>query len=122
MSVRRLVQLTGFARTSILKGEPAALRLCSQERQEKREDGKQGWQWAILGCGSLSLAGIKLQTDEEKKKDDISPQVFENTKTDPESYVVNREDKIRHYSPIEKLFDYFSSYQMIDSQGIPNPT
>ena len=30
---------------------------------------------------------------------------------------IEKEDKIRQFHPIDSLFDYFSSYQLIDGKG-----
>ena len=30
---------------------------------------------------------------------------------------IEKEDKIRQFHPIDSLFDYFSSYQLVDGKG-----
>ena len=31
---------------------------------------------------------------------------------------IEKEDKIRQFHPIDSLFDYFSSYQLVDGKGL----
>ena len=50
--------------------------------------------------------GVKLSAEERIKA------VEKGTVLD-----IEKEDKIRQYHPIDSLFDYFSSYQLIDNKG-----
>ena len=85
--------------------------------------------WALVGGGSLALSGIvvderrRREIAEQKNMEMVKPESETNEmcrKDKQENWYVNKEDKIRHYSPIENLFDYFSSYQVIDNQGMIN--
>ena len=61
-----------------------------------------------LAAGSCLLAavGVKLSAEERIKA------VEKGAVLD-----IEKEDKIRQYHPIDSLFDYFSSYQLIDNKG-----
>ena len=50
--------------------------------------------------------GVKLSAEERIKA------VEKGTVLD-----IEKEDKIRQYHPIDSLFDYFSSYQLVDPKG-----
>merc|ERR1719330_63597 len=52
------------------------------------------------GTCLLGLAGVKVSAKEKGGELDIE-----------------KEDKIRQFHPIDSLFDYFSSFQLVDSQG-----
>ena len=62
-----------------------------------------------LGAGAgllLAAVGVKLSAEERIKA------VEKGAVLD-----IEKEDKIRQYHPIDSLFDYFSSYQLIDNKG-----
>ena len=48
----------------------------------------------------MGLAGVEVSAKEKGGELDIE-----------------KEDKIRQFHPIDSLFDYFSSFQLMDSQG-----
>ena len=58
------------------------------------------------GSCLLAAVGVKLSAEERIKA------VEKGTVLD-----IEKEDKIRQYHPIDSLFDYFSSYQLIDNKG-----
>ena len=92
----------------------------SQQRQQQGSEGGQGRAWCGGAGLSLALVGIKLQAEEEKKKTKNTSKAFGNMQAEGEVLDIVKEDKIRKHSPIDKLFDYFSSYQMIDDKGSKN--
>ena len=62
-----------------------------------------------LGAGAgalLAAVGVKLSAEERIKA------VEKGAVLD-----IEKEDKIRQYHPIDSLFDYFSSYQLVDTKG-----
>jgi len=61
---------------------------------------------AAAGSCLLAAVGVKLSAEERIKA------VEKGTVLD-----IEKEDKIRQYHPIDSLFDYFSSYQLIDNKG-----
>ena len=79
-------------------------------RQEGRQEGRQrrfNNTAGALGAGALLAAvGVKLSAEERIKA------VEKGAVLD-----IEKEDKIRQYHPIDSLFDYFSSYQLIDNKG-----
>ena len=48
----------------------------------------------------MGLAGVEVSAKEKGGELDIE-----------------KEDKIRQFHPIDSLFDYFSSYQLVDGKG-----
>ena len=99
--------------------ERRSLILTSKEKYRNHEENSRNPRRFVYTAVGLSLAGIKLHLEEERRKEDSIKSVDEE-KSSSEVYYVNREDKIRHFSPIERLFDYFSSYQIVDDRGIKN--
>ena len=61
---------------------------------------------SAAGSCLLAAVGVKLSAEERIKA------VEKGTVLD-----IEKEDKIRQYHPIDSLFDYFSSYQLIDNKG-----
>jgi len=112
MSNRSLVRLAHLARSSIPRGAQGAICVRATKKQQKGKDGRGGWTKAFYTAGGLSLVGIKLTENDREEKifaDDIMAMNEVNN--------ISKETKIRKNQPIDKLFDYFSSYQMIDSKG-----
>ena len=76
----------------------------------EREDGgrrKYNNTAGALGAGALLAAvGVTLSAEERIKA------VEKGAVLD-----IEKEDKIRQYHPIDSLFDYFSSYQLVDTKG-----
>jgi len=82
-------------------------------RHNKQQHGKQskynssaGAIGAAAGSCLLAAVGVKLSAEERIKA------VEKGAVLD-----IEKEDKIRQYHPIDSLFDYFSSYQLIDNKG-----
>jgi len=70
-----------------------------QERQRQRKYTR-GAAAGAAGTCLLGLAGVKVSAKEKGGELDIE-----------------KEDKIRQFHPIDSLFDYFSSFQLVDNQG-----
>ena len=66
-----------------------------------------------MAGASLSLVGIKL-LEEDKKEEKV---FAEDIAAMNESANIHKETKMRKNQPLDKIFDYFSSYQMIDNKG-----
>jgi len=114
MNKRGLVQLAQLAKASVPKGAQGALCLRASEKQQRGENGSSGWRKAFYAAGgSLALVGIKLSEDDKREEkifaDDIMAMDMANN--------IIKETKMRKNHPLDKLFDYFSSYQMIDNKG-----
>ena len=74
-----------------------------QEGRQRRYNNTAG----ALGAGALLAAvGVKLSAEERIKAMEKGAVLD-----------IEKEDKIRQYHPIDSLFDYFSSYQLIDNKG-----
>ena len=114
MSSQRLTHLARLSVSSLSRGKERVVCVISQQRQRQGQDGGQGRAWCGGAGLSLALVGIKLQAEEEKKK---ASKAFGDMKAEGEVLDIAKEDKIRQHSPIDKLFDYFSSYQIIDNKG-----
>ena len=115
MNKRGLVQLAQLAKSSVPKGAQGALCLRASEKQERGGNGSSGWRKAFYAAGgSLALVGIKLSDDDKREEkifaDDIMAMNMVNN--------IVKETKMRKNHPLDKLFDYFSSYQMIDNKGL----
>ena len=92
------------------QGETASGGRSGGERQrgrQKKYNNTAGTAGAGAGAGVLLAAvGVKLSAEERVKA------VEKGAVLD-----IEKEDKIRQYHPIDSLFDYFSSYQLIDNKG-----
>ena len=128
MSVRRISKLSNLVQSSLFRTEQRTLFDLTQSKEEgKRGKKAKAARWALFGSGSLALTGLVL--DEKLERERSAPKMLELVKTEDEKsetemrenkdlwFVGRRENKIRHFSPIEILFDYFSSYQVIDHHG-----
>ena len=126
MSVRRISKLSNLVQSSLFRKEQRTLINLTQSKEERHQSGKKDKSgWALFG--SLALTGLVL--DEKLERERSAPKMLELVKTEDEKseiemrenkdlwFVGRRENKIRHFSPIEILFDYFSSYQVIDHHG-----
>ena len=112
MSQRSLFRLANLAKYSVPKGAQSALCLLATEKhQGEKEDGKLGW--ALLAGASLSLVGMKL-SEENKKEEEV---VAEDISAMNENTNIHKETRMRRNQPLDRIFDYFSSYQMIDNRG-----
>ena len=112
MSQRSLFRLANLAKYSVPKGAQSALCLLATEKhQGEKQDGKVGW--ALLAGASLSLVGMKL-SEENKKEEEV---VAEDISAMNENTNIHKETRMRRNQPLDRIFDYFSSYQMIDNRG-----
>ena len=90
------------------QGEPASGGQSGGERGHGRQR-KYNNTAGALGAGAgvvLAAVGVKLSAEERIKA------VEKGAVLD-----IEKEDKIRQYHPIDSLFDYFSSYQLVDTKG-----
>ena len=117
MSSRSLMRLARHSLSSLSRGQEGAVSVISQQRQQQGSEGGQGRAWCGGAGLSLALVGIKLQAEEEKKNTKKTTKAFGDMQAEGEVLDIVKEDKIRQHSPIDTLFDYFSSYQMIDNKG-----
>ena len=113
MSQRSLFSLANLAKYSVPKGAQRALCVLATEKQQGREKVTGKGRWALLAGASLSLAGMKL-SEEDKKEEKV---FAEATPARNENTTIHKETKMRRNQPLDKIFDYFSSYQMIDNKG-----
>ena len=114
MNSRSLTRLARLSLSSLSRSQKGAVSVIGQQRQQHGREEGQGRAWCGGAGLSLALVGIKLQAEEEKKK---TSKAFGDMKAEGEVLDIAKEDKIRQHSPIDKLFDYFSSYQIIDNKG-----
>eukprot|EP00092_Neocalanus_flemingeri_P087776 GFUD01110835.1.p1 GENE.GFUD01110835.1~~GFUD01110835.1.p1 ORF type:complete len:434 (+),score=104.54 GFUD01110835.1:31-1332(+) len=118
MNGRRMTRIARLSLSTLSRGKQEAMCVLTEQRQQHKKEKGFGQSWFAAGAGvSLALAGIKLQAEEEKKQTTKTSKVFFDTKAEGEVVDITKEDKIREYSPIDTLFDYFSSYQIIDNKG-----
>ena len=92
------------------QGEAASGGQSGGERQRGRQrkynnTGNSGTAGAGAGL-LLAAVGVKLSAEERIKA------LEKGAVLD-----IEKEDKIRQYHPIDSLFDYFSSYQLVDTKG-----
>ena len=117
MTSRSLARLARLSLPSLSRGQEGAVSVVSQQRQQQSREGGQGRAWCAGAGLSLGLVGIKLQAEEEKKKTNKTTKAFGDMQAEGQVLDIAKEDKIRKHSPIDKLFDYFSSYQIVDDKG-----
>ena len=96
------------SRALATQGEAASGGQSGGQRQRRRQEKHSNSAKAAgAGAGALIAAvGVQLSAEERIKA------VEKGAVLD-----IEKEDKIRQYHPIDSLFDYFSSYQLIDSKG-----
>lgn len=70
-------------------------------RNHGRQNNRSKFQGAAVGAGSCLLAAVGLKT----------------VNAEGNVLDIEKEDKIRQFHPIDSLFDYFSSYQLVDGKG-----
>ena len=93
------------------QGETASGGQSGGERQRGRQKKYENTA-GTAGAGAgllLAAVGVKLSAEERVKA------VEKGAVLD-----IEKEDKIRQYHPIDSLFDYFSSYQLVDTKGRKN--
>ena len=116
MNKRGLVRLAQLTKSAVPKGAQGALCLRATEKENREGNGARGWRKAFYAGvgGSLALVGIKLSEDDKKEEKIFAEDIMAMEQLNN----INKETKMRKNHPLDKLFDYFSSYQMIDSKGL----
>jgi len=117
MSGRSITRVVRLTLPSISNWQNDPISVAAEQKQHR--DNKERRRWT-LGAGvgaSLALAGMSLHAEEETEKTKKKMKSFGEMKAEGEVLDIEKEDKIRQYQPIDKLFDYFSSYQMVDTKG-----
>ena len=111
---RAFLSLRHFARSAVTKEHQGALSIGAREHQEEGKDwsNKRTRAFFAGGC-AIGLAGLTLSEEDEKERkmfatDSITMKEFTDIST---------ETRLRKNHSLDKLFDHFSSYQMVDCKG-----